>query len=150
MPKLSKPILWAIFRSCRWAAMALPDAPGYFQAIQPAHASKLASTDGGYSKETLTRISRGTREVAVIPFHPRVINITGNSPVVSLGDEKSGWALTGINSVDGNQTACVEKQRHERSVFLKKGQTWNGPKSSLSRTAAFSSRTSWASNDPWI
>jgi len=128
MPKFSKPFLVTIIASALilvWYFLSPQDTTTTHHA---AHTTKIASNTDGFTAADLdahfVRYAGGSRD----PFIPGVLNVTGNGQSGSLAEGKSGWALTGINSVDGDQTACVENTATNESVFLKKGQTWNGLK----------------------
>ena len=63
------------------------------------------------------------------PFIPGVATDNASQDASDqIAGGKSEWALTGMNSINGDQTACVENSATNESVFLKKGQTWNGLK----------------------
>ena len=128
MPKLSKPILVSIIAlvvTVIWCLLPQP-------ATAPAHHSSITketeATSDGFTKEDLDahfpRYTGGSRD----PFIPGVVTETVNADSSSVAEGKSGWALTGINSIDGDETACVENNASNESVFLKQGQTWNGLK----------------------
>lgn len=129
MPKLSKPVMWAIVAlagTVIWYLMPTQDTP---TASRSARTAKIASKSDGISQADLDahfpRYTGGKRN----PFIPGVVNeAPGSQGSDSIAGGKSDWALTGINSINGDQTACIENSATSESVFLKKGQTWNGLK----------------------
>ncbi|MDR3707040.1 MAG: hypothetical protein P4L33_01970 [Capsulimonadaceae bacterium] len=130
MPKVSRPIIYS------GLALAVGLAYIYLNPSTPTatkrtvHSTKLAAVrQDGFTDEDLKahfpRYAGGARD----PFVPGVRQSNeGDQAASSIAGGKSGWALTGVNEVDGDQTAVVENSSTKESVFLKKGQSWNGLK----------------------
>lgn len=128
MPKVSRPIIYSVL------ALIVGLAWLYLNPSTPTttkHATRLlksaSSSQDGFTDEDLhahfARYFGKDRD----PFIPGVRQAgEADQLASSIAGGKSGWALTGVNSVNGDETAVVENASTKESVYLKRGQQWNG------------------------
>jgi len=124
--KVSRPIVYTLLGAAVIGTLVFLNQPDATTAKHIVKLPHTAKTDAnGISEEDLNahfaRYTGGARD----PFVAGVVPVNPNSapnPLASGG--KSGWVLTGVNQVNGVDSALVENGTD--SVFLKVGDTWNG------------------------
>ena len=95
--------------------------------IRLTHAAQAADPNGllpADLKAHFPRYAGGTRD----PFAPGVViaHALPKPAAAPAGRAQTGWALTGINSVNGVASALIENSATGESVFLQPGDQWNG------------------------
>ncbi len=99
------------------SSASAPTASTSQSAAEQAAAQQLA-----YDSERFPRYAGKSKD----PFIPVVVPETGGgSGSGGLRGRQGSWSLTGINSIDGSTQALIENGSGD-SVFLKKGDNWNG------------------------
>lgn len=131
MAKVSRPIVYtALFAVVVGAYVFLtqPDAP---KATKKLRLTRSSTTNAnGISDADLNahfdRYTGGGRDpfiAGVVPLNPALASAPSLVPT-----GRAGWALTGVNEVNGIQQAVIENSTTSQSEYLTQGQTWNGLK----------------------
>jgi hypothetical protein len=131
MAKVSRPIIYtALAAAVTFVVVVVnqPDAPA------PKHITRLGKTThvilAGYTEADQTaHFARYTGRMRDA-FVPGVATRGGSGSLFGDGSASNGragaWTLTGINEIDGSLSALVENSTTSDSMFLKKGDRWNG------------------------
>jgi type II secretory pathway component PulC len=129
MPKISRPVVYTAVAAVALYAVFLntqPDKPTAKYVSRVTKKTQTAASDDILPEDLKAHFPRydgGARD----PFVPGVVLArpsTSSSRTLSKG--RSGWTLTGINSVNGVSSALIENGRTGESVFLQPGDRWNG------------------------
>lgn len=133
MPKVSRPVIYTALAAVAAYALVLntqPDTTTTRHVFLTRNTTQAAADPNGILPEDLNahfpRYSGGARD----PFAPEVViarpkTVTG----ASAGRNRTnatGWALTGINSINGVASALIENSATGDSVFLQPGDRWQG------------------------
>ena len=125
MAKISRPVVYSfVGAAVAYAIVVLtqPDAPATKHRVHITSHAKAAADD--FTDEDLAahfgRYSPSTPN----PFLPALLLGKAAGSKVSAGP--SGWALTGINILNGVPNALLENGKTNDSVFLKPGDGWQG------------------------
>jgi hypothetical protein len=126
MAKISRPVVYSFVGAAVVYAIVVltqPDAPVTKHRV---HVTSLvhAASDATFTDEDLAahfaRYSGGTRN----PFLPALL--LGKAAASTVHAGPNGWALTGINVLNGVPNALLENVKTNDSVFLKPGDGWQG------------------------
>jgi len=134
MPKVSRPVVWTAVAAVTGYAVVWLTQP---TATTPTHHARIGHTttvvdSSGITAEDLAahfpRYQGGSRD----PFAPGVVPPSTATAslfsVASDGTTQSGWALTGIDTINGVTSALIENSKTGDSVNLNVGDTWQGMK----------------------
>jgi len=132
MPKVSRPIVYTALAAVAAYALFLNTQPDKPTTRRVSHTllSARASDPNGILPADLnthfTHYTGGKRD----PFVPGVtvarLRVQKAAEPPTLSGSRTGWALTGINSVNGVRSALIENSATGDSVFLQPGDRWNG------------------------
>ena len=128
MPKVSRPVVYTALAALAAYALVLntqPDTPTARRVVRTTRIVQTADPNGVLPEDLSARFSRyagGKRD----PFTPGVVLTRPKTVSASAGHAQTGWALTGISSVNGVASALIENGATGESVFLQPGDRWNG------------------------
>lgn len=132
MPKVSRPIIYTVLGAVVVFAVVLntqPDKPVSKRVVRVMHPTQAADANGILPvdlKAHFPRYAGGARDPfipGVVLSRPKLVKAGAAPP---RGGARIGWALTGINSVNGIASALIENSATGESVFLQPGDRWNG------------------------
>jgi hypothetical protein len=132
MPKVSRPVIYTALAAVAAYALVLntqPDKPTVKRVIHTTRTTQTADANGILPSDLnahFPRYAAGSRDpfvAGVVLPRQHLVKAAAPSP---LGGARTGWALTGINSVNGVASALIENSATGESVFLQPGDRWNG------------------------
>ena len=126
MPKVSRQLFYTVFGMIVVGGAAyyytMPDTTTTTHIAHHTRLSSAVDADGITSQDLNAHFARyvgGKRD----PFVP-IVSLADTS---SASHDRGGWQLTGINSVNGVQSALLENGGGD-TIFLQPGDKWNGLK----------------------
>ena len=126
MAKISRPVVYSFVGAAVVYAIVVltqPDAPAVKRKVRITSHTRTVGADA-FTDEDLAahfaRYSVGTRN----PFLPALQ--LGKAAGSTVHAAPGGWALTGINVLNGVPNALLENGKTNDSVFLKPGDRWQG------------------------